>query len=77
MATPEEEGTTSSSWAAAEPGKYLALDPGRTGQGGRVAIVERRYVGWVRARNIACLPSKRNVIHSAKGRVVLFDAPAE
>src|ERR1700746_1635578 len=35
------------------------------GQGQRVAVVERKYVGGS-CPNIACLPSK-NIIHSAKG----------
>jgi pyruvate/2-oxoglutarate dehydrogenase complex dihydrolipoamide dehydrogenase (E3) component len=34
------------------------------GQGKRVALVERKYIGGS-CRNIACLPSK-NIIHSAK-----------
>src|ERR1700751_4653548 len=34
------------------------------GQGNRVAVIERKYVGGS-CQNIACLPSK-NVIHSAK-----------
>ena len=45
-----------------EAGKYLAWH--LAGQGERVAVVERRYVGGS-CPNIACLPSK-NVIHSAK-----------
>jgi pyruvate/2-oxoglutarate dehydrogenase complex dihydrolipoamide dehydrogenase (E3) component len=35
-----------------------------TGQGQRVAVVERKYIGGS-CPNIACLPSK-NIIHSAK-----------
>src|SRR5260221_13776235 len=35
------------------------------GQGQRVAVVERKYIGGS-CPNIACLPSK-NIIHSAKG----------
>jgi pyruvate/2-oxoglutarate dehydrogenase complex dihydrolipoamide dehydrogenase (E3) component len=45
-----------------EAGKYLAWTLG--GDGRRVALIERRYVGGS-CPNIACLPSK-NVIHSAK-----------
>src|SRR3954463_3443529 len=45
-----------------EPGKYLAWTLG--GEGKRVALVERRYVGGS-CPNIACLPSK-NVIRSAE-----------
>ncbi len=45
-----------------EAGKYLSWALG--GEGKRVALIERRYVGGS-CPNIACLPSK-NVIHSAK-----------
>jgi pyruvate/2-oxoglutarate dehydrogenase complex dihydrolipoamide dehydrogenase (E3) component len=45
-----------------EAGKYLAWTLG--GEGRRVALVERRYIGGS-CPNIACLPSK-NVVHSAK-----------
>jgi pyruvate/2-oxoglutarate dehydrogenase complex dihydrolipoamide dehydrogenase (E3) component len=45
-----------------EGGKYLAWTLG--GQGKRLALIERQYVGGS-CPNIACLPSK-NVIHSAK-----------
>src|SRR3982074_464897 len=34
------------------------------GQGQRVAVIERKYVGGA-CQNIACMPSK-NIIHSAK-----------
>src|SRR5260370_12312742 len=34
------------------------------GQGQRVAVIERKYVGGA-CRNIACMPSKK-IIHSAK-----------
>ena len=47
-----------------EAGKYLAWT--MAGEGHRVAVVERKYVGGS-CPNIACLPSK-NVIHSAKVR---------
>src|SRR5487761_1750302 len=45
-----------------EAGKYLAWT--MAGEGHRVAVVERRYIGGS-CPNIACLPSK-NIIHSAK-----------
>ncbi len=45
-----------------EAGKYLAWTLG--GQGSRLALIERQYVGGS-CPNIACLPSK-NIIHSAK-----------
>ena len=45
-----------------EAGKYLAWTLG--GQGRRLALIERQYVGGS-CPNIACLPSK-NIIHSAK-----------
>ena len=60
MNTPEEYDTLVS--GSGEAGKYLAWH--LAGQGERVAVVERRYVGGS-CPNIACLPSK-NVIHSAK-----------
>src|SRR5215470_4013733 len=47
-----------------ESGKYLAWTT--AGEGQRVAMVERKYVGGS-CPNIACLPSK-NIIHSAKVR---------
>ncbi|HEX6449739.1 MAG TPA: FAD-dependent oxidoreductase [Trebonia sp.] len=47
-----------------ESGKYLAWTT--AGEGQRVAVVERRYVGGS-CPNIACLPSK-NIIQSAKVR---------
>ena len=34
------------------------------GEGKRVAVVERKYIGWS-CPNIACLPRK-NIIHSAR-----------
>ena len=43
-------------------GKLLAWT--LAGQGKRVAVIERRYIGGA-CPNIACLPSK-NIIHSAK-----------
>ncbi|AXC15827.1 PF00070 family, FAD-dependent NAD(P)-disulfide oxidoreductase [Acidisarcina polymorpha] len=45
-----------------EAGKYLSWTLG--GDGKRVALVERRYIGGS-CPNIACLPSK-NIVHSAK-----------
>ena len=45
-----------------EAGKYIAWH--LASKGGRVAVIERRYVGGS-CPNIACLPSK-NIIHSAK-----------
>jgi pyruvate/2-oxoglutarate dehydrogenase complex dihydrolipoamide dehydrogenase (E3) component len=45
-------------------GKLLAWTLAGGGDGKRVAVIERRYVGGS-CPNIACLPSK-NVIHSAK-----------
>ena len=47
-----------------EAGKYLAWTT--AGEGQRVAVVERKYIGGS-CPNIACLPSK-NIIHSAKVR---------
>jgi pyruvate/2-oxoglutarate dehydrogenase complex dihydrolipoamide dehydrogenase (E3) component len=47
-----------------EAGKYLAWT--MAGEGHRVAVVERKYIGGS-CPNIACLPSK-NIIHSAKVR---------
>jgi pyruvate/2-oxoglutarate dehydrogenase complex dihydrolipoamide dehydrogenase (E3) component len=47
-----------------ESGKYLAWTT--AGEGQRVAVVERKYVGGS-CPNIACLPSK-NIVHSAKVR---------
>ncbi|MGH3420675.1 MAG: FAD-dependent oxidoreductase, partial [Streptosporangiaceae bacterium] len=47
-----------------EAGKYLAWTT--AGEGQRVAVVERKYIGGS-CPNIACLPSK-NVIQSAKVR---------
>src|SRR6478736_5199783 len=60
MANPEEYDVII--LGSGEPGKYLAWTLG--GEGKRVAVVERKYVGGS-CPNIACLPSK-NVIHSAK-----------
>ncbi len=49
-------------FGSGEAGKYLSWTLG--GEGKRVALIERRYIGGS-CPNIACLPSK-NVVHSAK-----------
>jgi pyruvate/2-oxoglutarate dehydrogenase complex dihydrolipoamide dehydrogenase (E3) component len=53
-----------------EAGKYLAWT--MAGEGHRVAVVERKYIGGS-CPNIACLPSK-NIIHSAKVRSLIMRA---
>ena len=46
-----------------EAGKYLAWTMAKAGR--RTALVERRLIGGS-CPNIACLPSGKNIIHSAK-----------